>query len=1425
MRRLRAGALIGVPPASARGARSRRPGVGGGRDALLHVPVNGAFRPVREGKGSRSTASGRGMRKERAAGRGVFPGDGEMARRMREHDWDGHALGDPATWPAGLREVSRACLTARHPMAVFWGPRLHCLYNDAALPLLGAGHPAALGAAGERVWPAEVWDRVGPLLRRVLETGETVWERNLLLPLRRDGLRDGLREETYWTLSCSPLHGEDSPVGGVLVVAAETTRQVVQERRLVALHALSVPGGVIGDVTAACDWVVEVLGRDPRDVPFAAIYLGRDPEPVRTSPPGAASGASWPVAEVMRTGRPRVVERVTERLPAGDWDAPPREAMVLPLHGERRTETIGALVLAAGAGRPMDRRYRAFFVWVAQQAAALLNGAVAYQAQSRRVAELAELDRAKTVFFSDVSHEFRTPLTLISGSLEELRSDLPYDADPAVREEVETIGRSMLRMEKLVGSLLDFSSIEAGRMQAHYEAVDLAVFTADLTGVFRAAVERAGVRLVVDCPPLPEPVHVDRDMWEKIVLNLLSNALKFTFEGAIEVRLRAEDGHAVLRVSDTGVGVAPEDIPRMFERFQRLRPVRARSHEGSGIGLALVRELVRLHGGTIDAHGAEGEGTTFTVRIPFGPRRPPDGGPASPTRPAAGVSADVDPFVAEALRWLPEDPGREWEEAPDPVPAAAPRVGGPARVLVADDNRDMRAYLRRLLRPGYRVDTVGDGLAALRAARADPPDLVIADVMMPVMDGLELVAELRVDPRTARVPVLLLSALAAPASSVQGLAAGADDYLVKPFSAAELLARVRANVEMARLRNRSAEWRDALFESLQEAVMVLDDDGTVVEANTACRTLLGYGPEGLPYRTPHPWWPGEDDDPAAHRQATEAFAEMMRGTSGNLLVPVTHRDGHRLWAVLVHTEIYTPDTGERRVLATFRDVTAERTAIQHDMALANMSLRLSDTDTLSGSVRAALEELAELWESPQVLAVTWDEPGRPHPLAADADPVWEELPGGIRSAVEEVRALPPLRPVTFTDPMGIGVRLEHHGGPMVLWIEPNPHRPFGSEDHALLVALCGYLGQAVQRIGLAEQQREVVIEVQRTILDPADLPAGFAVRYEPAARPLQVGGDWYDVFDLSDGLVGIVVGDCVGRGVPATTVMGQLRSACRALLPQLRDPARTLAALDDFTAMTRGALGATALCCVLDERTGEMTYSSAGHLPAFQVHADRRVEPLEEGRGLPLAVLPGRDRPVGRCLLTPETVLVLYTDGLVERRDQVLDAGIDRAVAVTREDRDLPVEELADRLMTRLSPPGGYDDDVALLLFRRPVGVDVPFRAEAVELARVRAALRAWMGEMELHPLMVHNVLTAAGEACANVAQHAEGGRARLTASLTGDELEVAVSDTGCWQRSRPADDGLHGRGLYLIRALMQDVAIEHDTSGTTVRMRTRVTR
>ena len=906
-------------------------------------------------------------------------------------------------------------------------------------------------------------------------------------------------------------------------------------------------------------------------------------------------------------------------------------------------EAAGAIVLAASAGRALDESYRSFLGLVAQQTAALVNGAVAYQAQLRRAEELAELDRAKTTFFSNVSHEFRTPLTLIMGPVEELRARLD-PADAAAAGELDVIYRNGLRLGKLVNTLLDFSRIEAGRMQASFEPLDLGAFTTELASVFESAVERARMRYEVDCPPLSAPVYVDREMWEKVVFNLLSNALKFTFDGTVSVRLLEEDGHAVLHVADTGVGIAAAEIPRLFDRFHRIENMPSRSNEGSGIGLALVWELVGLHGGTVTVDSAEGAGTTFTVRIPFGHGHLPDenvtasGGSHAP-------SAAATPFLLEAMGWLPADP-EVVETAPGALGAGVVRRDadgkpGPARVLLADDNTDMREYLERLLRPGYQVTTVTDGQAALEAARADPPDIVISDVMMPRLGGLQLVAALRADLRTAEVPVLLLSARAGQEAAIEGLEAGADDYLVKPFSAAELLARVRANVELARLRGHHARWRTALLDSLHEAFFLREEDGSVVEINSAFTDILGYGADGLPYPVPHPWWPDEQADPEGHQMLWDGLERMRNDPNGSFTVPLSRRDGQRIWVTGSFNEVRDPENGRRMLVGTLRDVTAEHYAVQREAALAAMGLVVSRAGSAVQVLHEALEELHRLWRAREVTAVTWtgaDQVTVTSTGAADLGRVARRAAGRVLGAAGTARAgadgqhagrsrsqarasgghprdmdRPRLRPGARRrgpDPAQPGRRLHRPGAA--------PRLP----------------GRSAARDGADPAAR-----------DPRPVPAARRFRgpVRAATRPLEVGGDWYDIVELPDGRIGIMVGDCVGHDLGAATVMGQLRSACRALLLQDASAGAALTAMDRFASLVPGAECATVFCGVLDPGTGELTYSSAGHPPGIVVHADGGAVLLDGGRSLPLAV--GQDsggtrrgtccRRARRCCCTP----------------------------------------------------------------------------------------------------------------------------------------------------------------------------------------------
>jgi signal transduction histidine kinase/DNA-binding response OmpR family regulator len=491
----------------------------------------------------------------------------------------------------------------------------------------------------------------------------------------------------------------------------------------------------------------------------------------------------------------------------------------LPVKGGSST-SIAVLIAGVSPRRPLDDGYRGFFDLIVRQFAAAIADAQTYEAERARAEALAEIDRAKTAFFSNVSHEFRTPLTLLLGPLEDA---LQKPSEGLSGEALHSAHRNALRLLRLVNTILDFSRIEAGRVQAHYVPTDLAAATQELASVFRSAMERAGLRYAVTCEALREPVFVDREMWEKIVLNLLSNAFKYTFDGEIRVEMRASDAGAELTVADTGTGIPPEALPQLFNRFYRVPGANGRTHEGSGIGLSLVRELVKLHGGSIEVDSTVGRGSVFRVRIPFGAAHLPSAQVAqeSDHRPSpSGAEA----FIEEAQRWLPDFANLDQSgtflalAGPEPPSAASDAHDTPS-VLLVDDNRDMREYVTRLLKSRFAVVAAEDGQDALDLIDSGVrPDLVLSDVMMPRLDGFGLLKALRARPPTDTTPVIFLSARAGEEARIEGFDVGADDYLIKPFSARELITRIDTHIRLSHLRRAASEHIKASEERLRIAI-------------------------------------------------------------------------------------------------------------------------------------------------------------------------------------------------------------------------------------------------------------------------------------------------------------------------------------------------------------------------------------------------------------------------------------------------------------------------------------------------------------------------------------------------------------------------------------------------------------------------------
>jgi PAS domain S-box-containing protein len=749
-----------------------------------------------------------------------FIGDSEMAVRMRALDWTATPLGDPAGWPEGLRATVRILLTSRYAMWMCWGPELTFFCNDAYLPTVGVRRDWVLGARSDVVW-REIWPEIGPRIETVLRTGKATWDEGLMLFLERSGFP----EETYHTFSYSPVFDDLGRVGGMLCVVTEETDRILGERRLTTLGSLAASTRGLRTAEEVCDRAARTLANEPNDVPFALVYLLDDAGRARLAaragleadasiaPPGfdpALAGAPWPLAPLGPAPEPMVVDlrERTEPVHAGRFPEPLTHAAVLPLPVSGTDRLAGLLVLGLSTRAVWNAGYRGFLSLVAGQVASAVADARAFEAERQRLEELAELDRAKTTFFNNISHEFRTPLTLLLGPVEEsLVSGLAPSG-----ETMDLIHRNALRLQRLVNSLLEFSRLEAGRADATFRPTDLAQLTRDLASSFRAAFDRAGLRFEVDAPALSEPVHVDRDMWERVVLNLLSNALKFTLSGSVRLSLLLEGESVLLRVRDTGSGIPADELPQLFQRFHRVQGTAARTHEGSGIGLALVSDIVRLHGGRISVESRAGEGSTFEVRIPRGRAHLPadrvrDEAATTPIRAAQA-------YVEEALRWLPSQDGSA-------KPASGPRQG---RIVIADDNADMREYLGRVLEPRYEVELVANGTQALTAIRRSRPNLVLTDVMMPEMDGFQLLSAIRGDGGLRGLPVLMLSARAGEEARSEGLEAGADDYLVKPFSSRELLARVDAQLVRAQLRvieERQSERMRTIFREAPVGIAIL----------------------------------------------------------------------------------------------------------------------------------------------------------------------------------------------------------------------------------------------------------------------------------------------------------------------------------------------------------------------------------------------------------------------------------------------------------------------------------------------------------------------------------------------------------------------------------------------------------------------------
>jgi signal transduction histidine kinase/serine phosphatase RsbU (regulator of sigma subunit)/DNA-binding NarL/FixJ family response regulator len=1266
---------------------------------------------------------------------------GEMAARIDAFDWSTTPLGARDNWSPALVTTLDVALASRFPMILWWGPELVLLYNDAYAPMLGAKHPGALGQPGvsPQAWgEPEIRSVIEPMLRGVLEHGDATWSEDQMLELDRRGFL----EETYFTWSYSPVR-EHGAIVGVFTAVSETTGTVIHARRLRVLSDLTAATFDAPSAADACCRASEVLVGDRFDIPFHSIHLCDD-DATRSVAAAGIDGfgdadAEWLAA---RAGSGPVVVDVGTRgwqVQHAVWPEPGTRAVVLPLSGAGEQRRLGFACFGTSPRLALDDDYLAFLELIATRIASAIADARALEDERRRAAAVAELERSKTVFFSTVSHEFRTPLTLMLGPLEDALGDPDAPLPPAQRERVEHARANGLRMLKLVNSLLDFSRVEAGRLRTTAEPADLALLTADLVSVFESAFASAGLHLDVEIDPIEGLFDVDVEMWETIVFNLLSNALKYTQRGGARVTLQRHDGVVEFCVADTGVGIAAGEIERIFDRFYRSQNVAGRSMEGTGIGLALVRELARLHGGDVSVESAPGAGAAFTVSVPF--RVSDVAATEARSQPAPSVRAQS--FLEEARRWLPDAEPLDLRRADDGDGTSAAASPLP-RVLVVDDNADMRRYLRQVLAPAFDVMLAANGGDAIAAAKRERPDVVVSDIMMPVLDGVALTQALRSDPSLDDVPVLLLSARAGAASSVDAFAGGADDYLVKPFSARELVARVQALLDASRRNARTVEReqrRRAMTEVVADLASALNTATSMQDVADAIARVLGEGP--VP----------------DFLLAALAVLEPSGDT-------ITQYYGGTLAGDL-----------QVRYRRMSLDVDAHATRVVRD---------------------GTFTYLAD---------------------AAEQTREFPDLAPDIRSVGSQACALLPL-----TDAAARTI-----GGIVIAFGRPYT---FDREEDALFHDIAAVVSRTVERVQVYELERSIARSLQLGLL-AVDVRCTHAVvraRYLPSDASLEIGGDWYDVVDIPDGRLALAVGDVVGRGLAAATTMGQLRAALGMTALQATGPVDALDALERFAEHVPGASCATVAFAIVDPVAASLSYSCAGHPPPLLVSPEGDVRYLEGSRSWPLgAGPPVRAIEPAAAPFPAGALLLLYTDGLVERRGESIAVGLERLRDALRQCWYLPVGKLT-REITRvmLGDDGHYHDDVALVAVRavgacNEIFSDV-YPAVPSELAASRVRLRDWLGARGLDHDACAAALVAIGEACANAIDHGSKRDDRQTiaveVSARDGALVATVSDSGTWQTGLEGFFAGRGRGHTLMQALADDVTIETGHQGTSVTLR-----
>ncbi|CED83474.1 multi-sensor signal transduction histidine kinase [Phaffia rhodozyma] len=763
-------------------------------------------------------------------------------KKLEEFDWANHPLGPRDKWPVPLVTTVNMLLSITDSSYIWWsyGDDWIIINNDAYGQDLNENH---FGSFASVAWADEV------------QTGVSKSDDTFFL--------NGMEKHLTW--KWTPIVSGDGECHGIMVTTHDSTGKVLNERWQQTSREIVRRLTPARTISEFCGSLMKSLEINERDFPYAFLYQLRSETAsgektdisveanltlagsvgipldhpvlprstfIKTSLDKNSENRDltpWKFKEAIEAAfhsdepisLPDVHVNIPEEIRYRSYGDETKQAVIMKIaNNEERRGKIFFLVIGLNTRRPLDSAYKARIDDLRLQLISNLTIITSFESHMDRELQLQSIEKAKSLFFSSVSHELRTPLQLISGPISDLEAG---ESDPKKKASFSMIQRNSTRLARLVDSLMDFSRIEGGRMSGRFIPINFSLTTIELSEMFRSAIERARITYVVDCEVESgaRPVYVDKELYEKIVFNILGNAFKYTLRGSITVRVSHHPSEVELCVTDTGVGIPKQDLPRVTERFFRVTCT-ARSHEGTGMGLALCSDLVHLHSGRlqIDSETEEesptGEsGTTVSVFLPYGKSHLPASQTSEEIDSSINLSSTYSKWIVdEAVRWSNSRNGTSASVSESGLSASESSGRADSLywnkssdlVLIVDDSSDMRQYMNQIFSSFCKVITARDGEEALALARSAKPNLILSDISMPKLDGYGLLRALRKenpdedDIDLALIPVILISARAGDEERVSGLLAGAEDYLSKPFSAKELIARAHLQLQLGKSR-------------------------------------------------------------------------------------------------------------------------------------------------------------------------------------------------------------------------------------------------------------------------------------------------------------------------------------------------------------------------------------------------------------------------------------------------------------------------------------------------------------------------------------------------------------------------------------------------------------------------------------------------